>query len=264
MTCLTCLKEQSEVLAGVSWHMSFTESQICKCHLKILVRCTWCLWIIKGGGERGFFMLRDSSLRRGSAVYSLSSLLLEVVVPLTILLLSSTEKQRPDQLVSSVVSVCSEPINDKERLAKRPSLGSGVSMLEWSVLSLCEPAELWPYPREGSRPDREALLGTCSALTGWGNTVPQSQTAFAHYECLLPPLPSQGSPCELLSPVAAVSPCAIVTSCALCLCPPSYFVEICGTTTRNCCFLHTEIQLKLLCSPFTRLCAPSFSCNWDS
>lgn len=69
-------------------------------------------------------MLCDLSLRRGSAVCSLSSLFLEVVVPLNILLLTSTEKEKPYRFFSSVVSVCSEHINDKEHLAKHPSLSS--------------------------------------------------------------------------------------------------------------------------------------------
>lgn len=201
----------------------------------------------------------DFLLRGARAACSLSSLCLGMV-SLWTSSSPATEWQKPvHPLFTSSVSICSEPIHDKEHLVKHPSLGSRTVGVEQAVVSHCDPAEAI---RERSTPDPEALV---PALHFW-SIVPQSQTVFPSMSKCFLRSPPWGVPVRYsLSPVAELSPlccCHVICTVAL----SSYFVVICKVySSQKLLFsVHRAQTLKLLWFPFTHLWASSSLRNWDS
>lgn len=183
----------------------------------------------------------DFLLRGARAVRYLSSLCLGMV-SLWTSSSPATEWQKPvDPLFTSSVSICSEPIHDKEHLAKHPSLGSRTVGVEQFVVPHCDPAETI---RERSTPDPEALV---PALHFWG-IVPQSQTVFPSMSKCFLRSPPWGVPVRYSrSPVAELSPLCVATSYVLWPCPPILWWYVKYTAARNCCFLYTELRLWSCC-----------------
>lgn len=231
---------------------------------KILIKCTRCPWIIRCGEKRGFLLLCEFPRRRASARYSLSSLALEMM-SLWTSSSPATKKQKPgDPFLPNVVSICSEPVNVKEHLAKQPSLGSrgaGAGMIccvsSWSSKAMAVPhwgKYSWPY---ASVKYLLCITGVLSPKT--------RQCLLTMSKCFLRSLPWGVRVRYSLSTVAGLSPlrcchvmCAVASSFCFVVRRKVY------SSQKLLLSVHRNQTLKLLWFPFVHLWASSFLRNLDS